>query len=81
MLATGCLAVVAELVINYNLTGLDTISRTDYVKNLADYRAVLSEMAEKSDEDSVFYRRRNWSARPKMMRRCPATAPAHSSHP
>ena len=32
MLATGCLAVVAELVINYNLTGLDTISRTDYVK-------------------------------------------------
>ena len=56
MLATGCLAVVAELVINYNLTGLDTISRTDYVKNLADYRAVLSETAEKSDEDSVFYR-------------------------
>ena len=56
MLATGCLAVVAELVINYNLTGLDTISRTDYVENLADYRAVLSETAEKSDEDSVFYR-------------------------
>lgn len=56
MLATGCLAVVAELVINYNLTGLDMISRTDYVKNLADYRAVLSETAEKSDEDSVFYR-------------------------
>lgn len=56
MLATGGLAVVAELVINYNLTGLDTISRTDYVKNLADYRAVLSETAKKSDEDSVFYR-------------------------
>lgn len=81
MLATGCLAVVAELVINYNLTGLDTISRTDYVKNLADYRAVLSETAEKVMKIPCFTGRRNWSARPKMMRRCPATTPAHSSHP
>lgn len=58
MLAVGCLAVVAELTINFDVTGLETTSRTAYVKHLADYRAVLAAAEEQQGgkEDAVFYR-------------------------
>ncbi len=57
MLAAGCFAVMAELVINYGATGLETVSRTSYLANLADYREVLARGEELAAEDGVmFYR-------------------------
>lgn len=55
MLAIGCFAVVAELTLNFDLTGLDTVSRQAYVENLADYRTVL-EAAKTRQEEPAFYR-------------------------
>lgn len=57
MLGIGCFAVVAELTLNYDVTGLDTVSRTSYVEDLADYRAVLEEAeADMEEADVLFYR-------------------------
>lgn len=57
MLAIGCFGIVAELTLNYDMTGLDTVSRTAYVKDLADYRQVLSEAEEQMEREGVlFYR-------------------------
>ncbi|MDQ9825214.1 hypothetical protein RFZ44_18065, partial [Acinetobacter sp. 163] len=54
------LTAVLELTVNFDVTGLDTVSRTSYVKNRDDYAAVL-EQAEKQELDesgngAVFYR-------------------------
>lgn len=57
MLTIGCFAVLAELTLNFDLTGLDTTSRTDYVEALSDYRTVLKEAAEQADmRQELFYR-------------------------
>lgn len=59
MLAVGALAVIVELTLNFDVTGLETTGRTSYVGHLADYRAVLKEVEEQQDvggEDAVFYR-------------------------
>lgn len=65
MLAIGCFAVVAELTLNFDVTGLDTVSRQAYVENLADYRTVLAAVeAQQRDVETeagkqggaVFYR-------------------------
>lgn len=57
MLAVGCLAVTAELTINHDATGLDTVNRTSYVKNLSDYRTLLGEAGRDADEDGqMFFR-------------------------
>ena len=42
MLGVGCLAVLAELTINYDVTGFDTVSRTAYLSNRKGYQSVLS---------------------------------------
>lgn len=57
MLAIGCFAIVAELTLNYDITGLDTVSRTAYVEDWADYREVLSEAElQMAQEHVLFYR-------------------------
>ena len=43
------LVVLAELIVNFNLTGLDTVSRTAYVKDLDDYENVLVQADEREN--------------------------------
>lgn len=59
MLGVGCLAVLAELTINYDVTGFDTVSRTAYLSNRKGYESVLraAEEARGSAGEGVsFYR-------------------------
>lgn len=57
MLGAACFAMLAELLLNFNLTGLGTTGRTSYVKNLEDYRKVLAEGEELAEEQGIsFYR-------------------------
>lgn len=57
MLGIGCLAIVAELTLNYDMTGLDTVNRTAYVKHLAEYRTVLAQAeADMEKEGILFFR-------------------------
>lgn len=58
MPAVGCLAIIAELTLNFDVTGLDTVSRTAYLKNLSDYRTVLAAGDEHAGIKgfAVFYR-------------------------
>lgn len=56
-LGIGCFAVISELAINFDVTGLDTTSRTAYVENWKDYETVLSVAEEKAKaEGELFYR-------------------------
>ena len=43
MLAIGCFAMLAELTLNYDVTGFGTVSRYAYIKDLKDYDNVLSQ--------------------------------------
>lgn len=74
------IVVIAELTINFDMTGLDTVSRTSYVKDWEDYENVLEQAKEKESENSAVYftGRRRWSGKRKMMRRCPAITLQHS---
>lgn len=57
MLGIGCLAVVAELTLNYDITGLDTVSRTSYMKHQSEYKMVLSQGEEQAKKEGLlFYR-------------------------
>lgn len=57
MLAIGCLAMIAELTLNYDVTGFGTVSRYAYVKDLADYDNVLKQAdAATKAEGQLFYR-------------------------
>lgn len=59
MLGVGCLAVLAELTINYDLTGFDTVSRTAYLSNRKGYQSVLMAAEEArggAGEGVSFYR-------------------------
>lgn len=59
MLGVGCLAVLAELTINYDLTGFDTVSRTAYLSNRKGYQSVLMAAEEArggAGEGASFYR-------------------------
>lgn len=61
MLVIGCFAMIAELALNHDVTGLDTVSRTAYIEYLESYQELLSqvEMQEESGEGSsggAFYR-------------------------
>lgn len=57
MLAIGCFAMVAELTLNYDVTGFETVSRYAYVKDLADYSNVLKQAdAACKEEEQLFYR-------------------------
>jgi len=57
MLGAACFAMFAELLLNFNLTGLGTTGRTSYVKNLEDYRDVLADGEELAKEQGIsFYR-------------------------
>lgn len=42
MLAIGCFAMIAELTLNYDMTGFDTVSRTAYREYMDDYKKVLA---------------------------------------
>ena len=55
MLAVGCFAMLAELTVNYNATGLETVNRTSYLADLADYRAVLAQGEELAKEKGVLF--------------------------
>lgn len=57
MLGIGCFAILAELTLNFDVTGLGTTSRTAYTEDLGDYKVVLSAGEEQAaDEDLLFYR-------------------------
>ncbi len=57
MLAIGCFAIVAELTLNYDMTGFDTVSRTAYLEYADDYREVLAAaQAEAAESGETFYR-------------------------
>lgn len=57
MLGIGCFAILAELTLNFDVTGLGTTSRTAYTEDLGDYKAVLSAGEEQAaDENLLFYR-------------------------
>lgn len=50
-----CLAMVVELAVNFDVTGLETTSRTSYLASRQDYESVLKEAEEKEGTDA-FYR-------------------------
>lgn len=57
MVQIGCFAILAELIFNFDVTGLGTTSRTAYVQNLRDYETVLDFAESQSGaEDRRFYR-------------------------
>ena len=59
LLAIGCFALLAELTLNYDATGLDTVSRTAYREYADGCRTVLAEAEEKrqaSGDGEAFYR-------------------------
>lgn len=57
MLGIGCFAILAELTLNFDVTGLGTTSRTAYTEDLRDYKVVLSAGEEQeADENLLFYR-------------------------
>lgn len=57
MLSIGCLAIVAEVTLNYDATGLDTVNRQAYVENLSDYKRLLDRAQEGAQENGeLFYR-------------------------
>lgn len=57
MLAIGCFAMVAELTLNYDVTGFGTVSRYAYVKDWQDYENVLKQAdAAVKEEGQLFYR-------------------------
>lgn len=57
MLAAGALVMLAELLVNFHVTGLGTTGREDYVKDLKDYRYVLQQgEAQAAAEGLLFYR-------------------------
>lgn len=56
-LAVGCLAVLGELTLNFDMTGLSTTSRSAYVDNWKDYDALLDIAEDKArQEGEIFYR-------------------------
>ncbi len=57
MLAVGCMAMVTEAALNYDRTGLETVTRTYYVEDRADYAALLARAEQDAAEDGeLFYR-------------------------
>lgn len=61
MLIIGCFAMIAELTLNYDTTGLDTVNRTSYIADMDDYGAILvaleADAQSKGSEDgAAFYR-------------------------
>lgn len=60
MMYLGCLLVLVELLVNFDVNGLSTTNRTSYVKDLNDYQIVLSAIEEKeaaeSETGAYFYR-------------------------
>lgn len=44
------IVVITELTINFDMTGLDTVSRTSYVKDWKDYENVLEQAKKKESE-------------------------------
>lgn len=74
------IVVITELTINFDMTGLDTVSRTSYVKDWKDYENVLEQAKKKESENSAvyFYRTEEMERKTKMMRRCPAITLQHS---
>ncbi len=57
VLFAGGLSVLAELILNFDVTGLDVTGRTAYVGRLGEYRTVLAAAEEKAAAEGVlFYR-------------------------
>lgn len=63
MLVIGCFAMIAELTLNHDMTGLDTVSRTTYTEYMDDYETLLAELeadataeTAASGKDAAFYR-------------------------
>lgn len=57
MAVVGCAVMVGELVLNFDTTGLGTVSRTSYTKAWKDYETVLTEAETQAREGGIlFYR-------------------------
>ncbi len=58
MLAIGCFVMLAELTLNYDMTGFDTVSRTAYTEYMDDYEKLLAtvEANEETRTGESFYR-------------------------
>lgn len=61
MLVIGCFAIIAELTLNYDMTGFDTVSRTAYREYVDDYKKVLAAVEAENDAGTgeggrTFYR-------------------------
>lgn len=49
------IVVIAELTVNFDMTGLDTVNRTSYVKDWKDYENVLNQAREQESKNSAVY--------------------------
>lgn len=49
------IVVIAELTVNFDMTGLDTVNRTSYVKDWKDYENVLDQAKEQESKNSAVY--------------------------
>lgn len=49
------IVVIAELTVNFDMTGLDTVNRTSYVKDWKDYENVLNQAKEQESKNSAVY--------------------------
>lgn len=49
------IVVIAELTVNFDMTGLDTVNRTSYVKDWKDYENVLDQVKEQESKNSAVY--------------------------
>lgn len=57
ILGIGCFAVLGELIANFDMTGLDTTSRTAYTEDWNDYKNVLAEGEKQAAaRGEIFYR-------------------------
>lgn len=57
MLGVGCFAMLAELLLNFDVTGLGTTTRSAYVKSLADYKNVLSQAKQEAEWENLYFYR------------------------
>lgn len=57
MLSIGCFAIIAELTMNFEATGLDVVSRSAYLKNSDDYEVLLEVANEMTEEEGAYFYR------------------------
>ena len=53
MLCIGCFAMIAELALNYDVTGFDTVSRTAYTEYMESYKQLLAEAEQRQNDNAL----------------------------